>query len=85
MVRMMCAALVLLAGIAAAEAATTRISNPDGTTVDVVTNEWGSVVTSYSSAGKRTDQLRYPAYKGDDGHERLLKLLSPPGATWDRK
>ena len=53
--------------------------------MDVVTNEWGSLVTSYNSAGQRTDKLRYPAYKGDDGHERLLKLLSPPGATWDRK
>ena len=85
MVRTLCAALALFAGIAAAEAAATRISNPDGTTVDVVTNEWGSLVTSYNSAGQRTDKLRYPAYKGDEGHERLLKLLSPPGAEWQRE
>ncbi|MEM9224024.1 MAG: hypothetical protein AAGB11_16710 [Pseudomonadota bacterium] len=85
MVRMALAALLLLAGVGAADAATTRINNPDGTVVDVVTTQTGSVVTSYDSSGNRTDKLRYPTYSGDDGHERLLLMLSPPGAKLERQ
>ncbi len=85
MVRIFCATLVLLAGLAVAEAAATRIVNPDGTTVDVVTNDAGSLVTSYSPQGRQTEKLRYPTYRGDEGHERLLMLLSPPGAKWQRQ
>lgn len=85
MVRMVCAVLLLVASLGAAHAQATRISNPDGTKVDVVTNNFGSVVTSYNDEGRQTDKLRYPAYKGEEGHQRLLKVLSPPGAKWQTK
>ncbi|GAB5374873.1 MAG: acetyl/propionyl/methylcrotonyl-CoA carboxylase subunit alpha [Acuticoccus sp.] len=82
---LLAAALVVLMSAGAASAQATRIVNPDGTKVDVVTNNGGSLVTSYNDAGRQTDKLRYPAYRGEEGHERLLKLLSPPGAEWIRQ
>jgi len=85
MARMVMAVLFVVAGLAAAHAQATRISNPDGTKVDVVTNNAGSVVTSYNDEGRQTDKLRYPAYKGEEGHQRLLKMLSPPGAEWQTR
>lgn len=83
--QLLAAALVVLVGAGAASAQATRIVNPDGTKVDVVTNNGGSLVTSYNDEGRQTDKLRYPAYRGEEGHERLLKLLSPPGAEWLRE
>lgn len=80
MVRILCAALVLVASLSVALAQATRIKNPDGTTVDVVTNNAGSLVTSYDPSGHQTDKLRYPDYRGAEGHTRLIRLLSPPGA-----
>ncbi|MEM0907905.1 MAG: hypothetical protein AAGJ94_11110 [Pseudomonadota bacterium] len=85
MLRSTLAALILCVAISSANAASTRISNPDGTTVDVMTTATGSIVTSYDDNGRQTDKLRYPDYKGDDGHERLLLLLSPPGAKLQRQ
>ncbi|MEO1103277.1 MAG: hypothetical protein AAFW98_06040 [Pseudomonadota bacterium] len=84
MIRMALAALVLVAGIAAAQAQSTRITNPDGTKVDVVTGASASTVTSYDPEGRQTDKLRYPGYGGEEGHARLLLLLSPPGAKHER-
>lgn len=83
MVRTLCAALLLALTITAADAAATRIINPDGTTVDVLTNERYSIVTSYDATGRRTDQLRYPGYVDEEGHQRLLRILSPPGARYE--
>lgn len=84
MIRMALAALVLTLGVATAAAQSTRITNPDGTVVDVVTGGSSSTVTSYNAEGKRTDKLRYPGYGGEEGHARLLLLLSPPGAKQER-
>jgi len=83
--RTILAALIVALGVTAAEAAASRISNPDGTVVDVVTTARDSVVTSYDDEGNVTSTLRYPDYAGEEGHERLLRLLSPPGAAIERR
>ena len=82
MFRALGAALFLALAMTVAEAAATRIINPDGTTVDVLTNERYSIVTSYDANGRRTDQLHYP-HNDDEGHQRLLRILSPPGAQYE--
>ncbi|MEM6761542.1 MAG: hypothetical protein AAF615_01570 [Pseudomonadota bacterium] len=77
---------LLVFGVGAAAAAdATRISNPDGTVVDVVTTATGSTVTSYDPQGAVTSKLRYPTYKGEEGHQAILLYLAPPGAKFEKQ
>ncbi len=81
MIRIILVALTIAFSAAAAEAGATRIKAPDGSVIDVITTPSASVVTSYTPEGKMASRLRYPDYRGDEGHAALVRLLSPPGAT----
>ncbi|WMS44361.1 hypothetical protein RDV64_08215 [Acuticoccus sp. MNP-M23] len=85
MIRIVLVALTIAFSAVAAQAGATRIKAPDGSVIDVITTASASVVTSYTPQGKMSSRLRYPTYKGDDGHERLILLLSPPGSTHERQ
>ena len=75
------AALTLSAPALAAESI---ITMPDGWKVHVKTTPSGSIATDFTPEGRKSQVLRYPAYKGEDRHQALLMILTPPGATIER-